>query len=499
MWEILITICVICLIYFASAKPRKFPPGPPRLPLFGSLPYLYGKKQQLFHQVMEETGERWGCKNGIMGMYLGNTPGIAIWNPNLVRVVLHRDEFQGRPNGFLFRARSFGKKRGIVFGDGPSWAGQRHFTVAHLRDIGVLGLHKVQHRVQEEIAALLERIDNHPEGPVASSKIVPANGLFTVHIINVLWALISGKRYSYEDNELHNILKLLSRLIRTGQASGGIINAIPWIRKILPGYSRYNDFMETVTAFQNFVKDTIDEHKAAFDRNRIEDFIDAYLLEMDMHSHEKDPPFNDEELITICMDLFSAGSESVGNTLSFALLYLGHHPNVQTRLWEEIKHEMGVGCCPCLEDRSRLPYLQAVIEEVMRINPVAPLAPPHRATQHTTLAGYSIPKDSVLYLSLWAVSHDKSKYKEPSRFLPERFMDDNGLFTRDKVSLNFGFGKRQCPGISFSRNAIFLFLGALVANYEFRFVSNEPLPSTESVPGLSICPQPFKILAIKHK
>ncbi|XP_071454081.1 methyl farnesoate epoxidase-like [Hetaerina americana] len=498
MWLILLTLVIVYFIYLGFSKPKNFPPGPPRLPLIGSLPFLANKNQPLFYRVIEKTGEKWGCKDGIMGLYFGSDPVIAIWNPKLVREVLQRDEFSGRPNGFSFQMRSFGKKLGVFFSDGPAWAEQRRFTLRHLRDLGLLGLNKVQHHVQAEIVALLQNIREHPEGPLKGSRIIQANGIFTMHIVNILWALMSGKRYSIDDAHLKKLFNLLTRTFRSGQVSGGLLNALPWIRFIFPNVTQYRDNMETWTSLQAFIKETIDEHKAVFNKNDVNDFIDAYLLEMESKSGE-DSSYCEEELIIICMDIFGAGSESVGNTLSFALLYLGLYPDVQARLWEEMKKELGAGCCPCLEDRNRLPYLEAVLQEVMRINPIAPLAVPHRATEDTTIAEYNVPKNTWFNLSLWAIAHDPDKWNKPYEFRPERFIDENGQIIRDEVSLNFGYGKRLCIGVSFAKNCLFLFFGALIANFEFRFVPGEPLPSTVSLPGFTTSPQPFDILAIERK
>ncbi|XP_046401397.1 methyl farnesoate epoxidase-like [Ischnura elegans] len=500
MWVLVFTAVIIYLIYRGFSKPANFPPGLPRVPFLGSMPFLDLNKQPLFYRALQESGEKWGCSNGIMGYYVGNIPAVAVWNPKLVREALQRDEFQGRPDAYIFKMRSFGKLLGVFFADGPAWVEQRRFTIRQLRDLGLLGLQKVQHHVQAEITALLQSIRSLPEGTVKGSRLIEANGVFTIHIVNVLWALMSGKHCSIDDTDLRNLFNFLTRTFRGGQRSSALLNALPWVRFILPNYSQYNEINETWTSLQQFIKKTLDEHKANFNKENINDFIDAYLLEMETKdsSHESSY-FCEEQLITICMDLFAAGSESVGNTLSFALLYLGLYPDVQARLWEEMKRELGVGCCPCLEDRPRLPYLEAVLQEVMRINTIAPTAVPHRVTQDTTFAGFNIPKNTWLDLSLWSISHDPAKWENPDDFRPERFIDENGKLIRDDISLNFGFGKRVCVGMSFAKNCLFLFFGAMLANFEFRFVPGEPLPSTTSLPGFTTSPQPFNILAIERK
>lgn len=82
---------------------------------------------------------------------------------------------------------------------------------------------------------------------------------------------------------------------------------------------------------------TIEEHKKTLpDTPR--DFIDAYLLEINKNENED---FNELSLISICLDLFSAGAESVGNTLSFCILYMVLYPELQKELYDEIQEVIG--------------------------------------------------------------------------------------------------------------------------------------------------------------
>lgn len=82
---------------------------------------------------------------------------------------------------------------------------------------------------------------------------------------------------------------------------------------------------------------TIEEHKKTLpDTPR--DFIDAYLLEINKNENED---FNELSLISICLDLFSAGAESVGNTLSFCILYMVLYPELQKELYDEIQEVFG--------------------------------------------------------------------------------------------------------------------------------------------------------------
>lgn len=108
-------------------------------------------------------------------------------------------------------------------------------------------------------------------------------------------------------------------------------------------------------------------------------------------------------------------------------------------MYEEITRVVGSEKFPVYEDRFDLPYTEAVILEVQRFRPVAPLVP-HGAKQATTLGGYHIPKGSRLLVNLWATHHDPQEWKDPERFHPERFLDDNGNVIHPEAHTPFSMG-----------------------------------------------------------
>ncbi|XP_066265849.1 uncharacterized protein [Branchiostoma lanceolatum] len=79
---------------------------------------------------------------------------------------------------------------------------------------------------------------------------------------------------------------------------------------------------------------------------------------------------------------------------------------------------------------SQVISLQKIVD-VMRINPIAGAGGMHTTSNDTTLFGYDIPKDTIVFLNIWAVLHDPEVYPEPDVFKPERFLDDSGHFKEE--------------------------------------------------------------------
>ncbi|MCL4154658.1 UNVERIFIED_CONTAM: hypothetical protein GTU68_019868 [Idotea baltica] len=90
---------------------------------------------------------------------------------------------------------------------------------------------------------------------------------------------------------------------------------------------------------------------------------------------------------------------------------------------------------------------------------------------------------------------DKSYWKDPESFRPERFITPEGKIRRDERLVPFGKGKRACMGESLARSSSFALLAAMIQRYSFSFDPNLPIPETEGVPGFTMAAPFFQIIA----
>ena len=167
------------------------------------------------------------------------------------------------------------------------------------------------------------------------------------------------------------------------------------------------------------------EHKETFKAETVRDLTDAFLKAAEESRNEDSRAchlLSEDHIMMAISDIFTAGFETTSSALRWVIAYLVRYPDVQARAYEEIGHVVGRDRLPVLEDRCHLPYLEAVIAECLRITFVVPLSIPHKTTCDTQLAGYDIPKDTMVLFNHWAMHLDPSEWINPETFDPMRLV-----------------------------------------------------------------------------
>ena len=137
--------------------------------------------------------------------------------------------------------------------------------------------------------------------------------------------------------------------------------------------------------------------------------------------------FTPRQLCACQADLFGAGSETIINTIMFALMFLAGHEDCQHQIQTEMEQECGES-----EPTTHhsLPYLRAVILEVARMRPVNPMGVPHGVlapvSVHVHGGQWTLSPGTMVIPLQWAANYDPGHWSEPELFKPERFLDNEG-------------------------------------------------------------------------
>ncbi|XP_022355252.1 cytochrome P450 2C9-like isoform X2 [Enhydra lutris kenyoni] len=207
--------------------------------------------------------------------------------------------------------------------------------------------------------------------------------------------------------------------------------------------------------------------------------------------------FTFENLVNSISDLFGAGTETTSTTLRYSLLLLLKHPEVTAKVQEEIERVIGRCQSPCMQDRSRMPYMNAVLHEIQRYIDLIPNSLPHAVTRDIKFRNYVIPKGTNVLVSLTSVLHDEKEFPNPGVFDPAHFLDDNGNFKKSDYFMPFSAGKRICVGEGLARMELFLFLTTILQKFTLKsLVDPKDIDTTPIASGFGHLPPPYQLCFI---
>ncbi|KIJ25376.1 hypothetical protein M422DRAFT_237031 [Sphaerobolus stellatus SS14] len=164
---------------------------------------------------------------------------------------------------------------------------------------------------------------------------------------------------------------------------------------------------------------------------------------------------------------FAGGTDTTISAVYSFFIAMAMHPEVQKKAQKELDAVIGTDRLPEFEDRESLPYINAIILEVLRWQNVIPLITPHLSTQDDIYDGYFIPKGTVIVGAAWSILHDPDVFENPLDFNPERYLKDGKVNPDiiDPAIAIFGFGRRICPGRYLSDDTMYAMISSTLATF----------------------------------
>ena len=321
-------------------------------------------------------------------------------------------------------------------------------------------------------------------------------------VMNVICAIVFGSRYDINDPEFQTVIEY-NTLLAQGFGNTDAIAFLPWLRYLPIKSLRVGleNILKSNSLRDPILKKRLDEHRDTMTPGKIRDFTDAILAEAKTELRENKQSclyLTDDHLHMILNDIFTAGAETTITALRWTFAYLCHFPQMQDRIYKELRTVVGNDRWPTLQDRGELPYLEATIHEVLRKTSFIPLGVPHTTTCDTTLMGYKIHKGTFIIFNIWAIHNDERHWEAPDEFRPERWLDENDqLILGARPSyLPFSAGRRVCLGESLAKTELFLFLSHVMFRYKIVKAQYKPLPSLEGTLGVTHAPTQYDIVLI---
>lgn len=210
-----------------------------------------------------------------------------------------------------------------------------------------------------------------------------------------------------------------------------------------------------------------------------------------MRSERSDDYFTEDHWLGVLNDLWVAGIETTTVALNWIFLFLCLHPDVQTRVQQEIDSVIGQDSLPHTTHKNSMPYTQAVLFECLRFANMVPYNIPHRLVDDVQISGYDVPAGTWIEPQICCVLWDPDVFPNPDRFEPGRFLDENGQLKTIEQFIPFSLGKRSCLGERMAKVEMFLITTTMLQKYTFRLEKDKPPPSTLGIMGLTKRPVPY--------
>ncbi len=234
----------------------------------------------------------------------------------------------------------------------------------------------MESRVQSEVLDLLRLIaQDFDDRPVDPEPLVKCA------VSNVVSGVVMSVRFRHDDAKFLRFMHLFDEgfrlFVETGPAT--LIPALmrlPGVRNTCQKLRANRDEMV------EFVREVVRKHEDTLDADKPRDLVDAYLIKnARMSDEEKDDFYSgfcpERQLEQIVLDLFSAGVETVSNSVLWALVYMMHNPAAMAKVKEELNSVVGNSRLPELDDMRNLPYTRATLCEIMRRSSIVPLGASH--------------------------------------------------------------------------------------------------------------------------
>jgi cytochrome P450 len=201
--------------------------------------------------------------------------------------------------------------------------------------------------------------------------------------------------------------------------------------------------------------------------------------------HEDGSQMTEQQVRDESMTLFVAGHETTALSLSWTWYLLGENPAAEERLHEELRAVLA-GRPAEVSDLEKLPYLNAVVHESLRLYPPAYMMA-RMNVETVNVGGYEIPPRTTLLASQWVMHRDPRFFEQPEKFVPERWLD--GLESRlpPGAYFPFGDGPRRCIGQGFAQLETALVIAAIAQKFRFRLKK-----------GFPVVPEPLVTLRPKY-
>ncbi|KAM0887731.1 hypothetical protein ACQ4PT_028800 [Festuca glaucescens] len=471
---------------------RRIPPGPPSVPVLGSVVWLTNSPadvEPLLRRLFAQYGP-------IVSLRIGSRLAIFVADRHLAHTALVERGAALANRPVLASARLLGESDNIITraSYGPVWRLLRRNLVAET-------LHPSRVRLFAPARAWVRRVlaEKLREDSAAGAAVVET---FHYAMFCLLVLMCFGERL--DEPAVRAIATAQRDPLIYRSRKMAVFSFLPSVTKHL-----FRDRLQNVQDMQRRKKDLfvplIDarrEYKSRggeprretrFEHSYVDTLLDIKLPE------EGDRPLTDDEMVNLCSEFMDAGTDTTSTGLQWIMAELVKNPSIQDTLYKEISATTGDDQEEVSEeDVHKMPYLKAVVLEGLRKHPPAHFVLPHTAAEDTEVGGYLIPKGATINFMVAEMSRDEREWEKPTEFVPERFLpggpgegiDVTG--NRGIKMMPFGVGRRICAGVGIAMLHLEYFVANMVREFEWQEVPGNEVDFAEKPEFTVVMKKPLR-------
>ncbi|XP_039828471.1 cytochrome P450 81Q32-like [Panicum virgatum] len=460
---------------------QRLPPSPPAVPFLGHLHLV----KTPFHAALARLAARHGP---VFSMRMGSRRAVVVSSPDAARECFteHDVAFANRPLFPSQKLVSFGGNSLSMASYGPYWRNLRRVAAVQL-----LSAHRVacmSPAISAEVRAMVRRMNRAAAAaPGGAARVQLKRRLFELSLSVLMETIARTKTSRTEANadtdmspEAHEFKQIVDDVVPyLGTANmWDYLPVLRWLdvfgvrHKLVAAVNRRNAFLRRLV-------DAERRRVSGGGGDSEKSSVIAVLLSLQKSEPEV---YTDTMILSLCANLFGAGTETTSTTTEWAMALLLNHPEKLKKAQAEIDAAVGTSRLIAPDDLPRLGYLQSIINETLRLYPAAPLLLPHQSSTDCKVGGYDVPRGTMLLVNVYAIHRDPAVWEDPTEFRPERFEDGK---TEGRLLMPFGMGRRKCPGETLALRTLGLVLGTLIQCFDWDRVDGAEVDMTESG-GLTI-------------
>ncbi|XP_022148535.1 cytochrome P450 89A2-like [Momordica charantia] len=504
-WFIIVFSLCICYLLIKSifrhfrSSTRNLPPGPPSFPFVSTFQWLRTSPLQM-ESILRRSVAKYGP---IVTLRIGPRPTVFIADPTIAhKALVHNGAlFADRPPAApLSRILSSNQHSINSAPYGPLWRLlRRNLTSEILHPSRVRSYGRARKWVLD---ILLNRLLSHSES--GTPVCVVHHFQYAMFCLLVLMCF-GDKLGETQIREVENAQRTMLLNFRRF----GILNLWPKLTKIfLP--NRWEAFLELRRNQERVIIPLIEARRKA-KQNRAnraqmegkeeeEEFVVSYvdtLLDLKL-TDEENRSLTDGEMVTLCSEFLTAGTDTTATPLEWIMANLVKYPEIQHKLYAEIKGVMGEREEKVKEeDVGKIPYLKAVVLEGLRKHPPGHFLQAREVKEDIKLENYVIPKNGIVNFMAAEMGRDPKVWEDPTAFKPERFLEGEEVAfdvtgSKEIKMMPFGAGRRICPGYVLGILHLEYFISNLVWRFQWKAVAGDDVDMSEKIDFTFVMKNPLK-------